>query len=52
MTPALAMFLGFVLLTLVITYWSARRSQGAAHTSPPAAASPAGKTASPWRAIT
>lgn len=29
MTPALAMFLGFVLLTLAITYWSARRSQGA-----------------------
>ena len=29
MTPALAMFLGFVLLTLGITYWSARRSQGA-----------------------
>src|SRR6187401_875876 len=29
MTPALGMFLGFVLLTLVITYWSARRSQGA-----------------------
>src|SRR3954468_10546282 len=29
MTPALAMFLGFVVLTLVITYWSARRSQGA-----------------------
>src|SRR3954453_9798423 len=29
MTPALAMFLGFVLITLVITYWSARRSQGA-----------------------
>lgn len=30
MTPALAMFFGFVLLTLAITYWSARRSQGAA----------------------
>src|SRR6188508_2435472 len=30
MTPALAMFLGFVLLTFGITYWSARRSQGAA----------------------
>ncbi len=30
MTPALAMFLGFVLLTLAITYWSARRAQGAA----------------------
>ena len=29
MTPALGMFLGFVLLTLVITYWAARRSQGA-----------------------
>ena len=29
MTPALAMFLGFVLLTLGITYWSARRAQGA-----------------------
>src|ERR1700704_5929472 len=29
MTPALAMFLGFVLLTLLITYWSARKSRGA-----------------------
>ena len=29
MTPALGMFLGFVLVTLLITYWSARRSQGA-----------------------
>src|SRR5215203_1093904 len=29
MTPALVMFLGFVLLTLVITWWSARRSHGA-----------------------
>ena len=29
MTPALGMFLGFVLVTLMITYWSARRSQGA-----------------------
>src|SRR3954452_1235505 len=29
MTPALGMFLGFVLLTLVVTYWSARRSAGA-----------------------
>ena len=29
MTPALGMFLAFVALTLVITYWSARRSQGA-----------------------
>lgn len=28
MTPALAMFLGFVLVTLGITYWAARRSQG------------------------
>src|SRR5881397_2595028 len=30
MTPALAMFLLFVLITLAITYWAARRSQGAA----------------------
>src|SRR4051812_3829313 len=30
MTPALGMFLLFVLVTLVITYWAARRSQGAA----------------------
>src|ERR1044071_9867358 len=30
MTPALVMFLGFVLVTLAITYWAARRSQGAA----------------------
>src|SRR5436853_6103673 len=30
MTPALGMFLLFVLITLVITYWAARRSQGAA----------------------
>src|SRR5438046_2197409 len=30
MTPALAMFLLFVLITLVITYWAARRSQSAA----------------------
>ena len=29
-TPALAMFLGFVVVTLVITYWAARRSKGAA----------------------
>ncbi|MFN2477321.1 MAG: cation acetate symporter [Chthoniobacterales bacterium] len=29
MTPALGMFLGFVLVTLLITYWSARRSSGA-----------------------
>src|SRR5215203_7047436 len=29
MTPALVMFLGFVLLTLVITWWAARRSRGA-----------------------
>ena len=29
MTPALFMFLGFVLLTLVITWWAARRSRGA-----------------------
>jgi len=28
MTPALAMFLGFVLVTLAITYWAARRSRG------------------------
>jgi cation/acetate symporter len=28
MTTALAMFLGFVLVTLGITYWAARRSQG------------------------
>jgi cation/acetate symporter len=30
MTAALAMFLGFVLITLGITYWAARRSQGEA----------------------
>src|ERR1043166_6321252 len=30
MTPALGMFLLFVLITLAITYWAARRSQGAA----------------------
>src|SRR6266436_505640 len=30
MTPALAMFLLFVLITLVITYWAARKSQSAA----------------------
>ena len=30
MTPALGMFVGFVLVTLGITYWAARRSQGAA----------------------
>ncbi len=30
MTPALGMFLLFVLITLVITYWAARRSRGAA----------------------
>src|SRR3954463_13759781 len=30
MTAALGMFLGFVLVTLAITYWAARRSQGAA----------------------
>lgn len=30
MTVALAMFLGFVAVTLVITYWAARRSTGAA----------------------
>src|SRR5881409_2957826 len=30
MTPALGMFLLFVLVTLGITYWAARRSQGAA----------------------
>src|SRR4051794_11110597 len=30
MTPALAMFLFFVLITLVITWWAARKSQGAA----------------------
>src|SRR5689334_23652869 len=29
MTPALAMFLLFVLITLAITYWAARRSRGA-----------------------
>jgi cation/acetate symporter len=29
MTPALGMFVGFVLVTLLITYWSARRSRGA-----------------------
>jgi len=28
MTAALAMFLGFVLVTLAITYWAARRSRG------------------------
>ena len=28
MTAALAMFLGFVVLTLGITYWAARRSRG------------------------
>jgi cation/acetate symporter len=28
MTPALGMFLGFVLVTLGITYWAARRSRG------------------------
>src|ERR1041385_5200206 len=31
MTPALAMFLLFVVITLAITYWAARRSQGASH---------------------
>ena len=30
MTPALGMFLLFVLITLVITYWAARKSQSAA----------------------
>jgi cation/acetate symporter len=30
MSTALLMFLGFVAVTLVITYWAARRSQGAA----------------------
>lgn len=30
MTPALAMFVGFVAVTLVITYWAARKTQGAA----------------------
>lgn len=30
MTPALTMFLFFVAITLVITYWAARRSKGAA----------------------
>ena len=30
MSTALQMFLGFVAVTLVITYWAARRSQGAA----------------------
>src|SRR3982751_4167260 len=30
MTVALGMFLGLVLVTLAITYWAARRSQGAA----------------------
>src|SRR5437868_8837686 len=30
MTPALAMFLLFVVITLGITYWAARRSRGAA----------------------
>src|SRR6266850_4517226 len=30
MTPALAMFLLFVLITLAITYWAARKSQSAA----------------------
>ena len=30
MTPALGMFLLFVLVTLGITYWAARRSHGAA----------------------
>ncbi len=30
MNIALAMFLAFVSATLIITYWSARRSQGAA----------------------
>src|ERR671939_505750 len=29
MTTALVMFIGFVAVTLVITYWAARRSQGA-----------------------
>ncbi|MDP9098721.1 MAG: cation acetate symporter [Verrucomicrobiota bacterium] len=29
MTPALGMFVGFVLVTLLITYWSARKSRGA-----------------------
>ncbi|MFN2377626.1 MAG: cation acetate symporter [Candidatus Binatia bacterium] len=31
LTPALGMFLGFVLLTLGITWWSARRSSGASN---------------------
>mgnify|MGYP001793677005 CR=1 FL=1 len=30
MTPSLAMFLLFVLITMAITYWAARTSQGAA----------------------
>src|SRR3954469_25367607 len=30
MTAALGMFLGFVAVTLIITYWAARRSKGAA----------------------
>src|SRR6266436_6866811 len=31
MTPALAMFLLFVLITLAITYWAARKSQSASN---------------------
>src|ERR671939_2108205 len=30
MSPSLFMFIGFVAVTLVITYWAARRSSGAA----------------------
>ena len=52
MTPALGMFLLFVLITLGITGGAARRSQSAAAFSLRAGASPAGKTASRWRAIT
>ena len=33
-TPALGMFLAFVLVTLGITYWSARKSTGASNYFP------------------
>jgi hypothetical protein len=52
MSTALVMFLGFVAVTLVITYWAARRSQGAEAFSRRAARSQAGRTGWPWRATT
>lgn len=51
MTTALLMFLGFIAVTLGITYWAARKQTGANSSLRPTARSRVGKTDSQSPAI-